>query len=84
MSNPAAFVRALGGPANILDVEGCVTRVRLEVCDSGRVDAAELRDLGALAVVVAGPVVQVVVGPHADALALDILAVIRSEQTISH
>lgn len=63
---------ALGGAANIHDVEPCVTRVRVEVHDPHLVDHGALRDFGALAVVVAGPVIQVVVGHTADELAADL------------
>ena len=72
MTDVARVARALGGALNILDVEGCVTRVRVEVANPLRVDDDALRDLGAIAVVMAGPVVQVVVGPQADGLAMDL------------
>ena len=71
MTEADVLADALGGAANIHDVEPCVTRVRVEVHDPHLVDHGALRDFGALAVVVAGPVIQVVVGHTADELGAD-------------
>ena len=68
----ARIVEALGGDANILDLEPCITRLRVEVADGALVDARALRAAGAFGVVASGNVVQVVVGPEADTLASDI------------
>ncbi|WP_019629182.1 PTS transporter subunit EIIB [Actinomadura atramentaria] len=67
-----AIVAALGGAANIVDIEPCTTRLRSEVRDAARVDEPALRAAGAIAVLRSGPVVQVVVGPQADSIACDI------------
>lgn len=66
------IVSGLGGLDNIVEIEPCITRLRTEVRDSGLVDEAVLRCAGALGVVRAGRVVQVVVGPEADTLASEI------------
>ena len=66
------IVAGLGGAANIDDVEGCITRLRTEVKDPSLVDQAALKQAGAHGVLVAGSIVQVVVGPEADALADDV------------
>lgn len=66
------IVSGLGGLDNIVEIEPCITRLRTEVHDSELVDEAALRRAGALAVVRAGRVVQVVVGPEADTLASEI------------
>ncbi|WP_261797942.1 glucose PTS transporter subunit EIIB [Cellulomonas timonensis] len=71
-SKAGRIVEALGGDANILDLEPCITRLRAEVADSALVDARALRAAGAIGVVASGNVVQVVVGPEADTLASDI------------
>lgn len=75
MTEALELAHALGGVGNIADVEPCVTRVRVEVHRPQLVDADALREFGALAVVVAGPVVQVVVGPAADDLAAELESV---------
>ena len=72
MSKASDIVAGLGGADNILEVEGCITRLRTEVADPSKVDEAALRRVGAHGVVVAGTVVQVVVGPEADSLADDV------------
>jgi PTS system N-acetylglucosamine-specific IIC component len=70
-----AYVRALGGAANLRTVDACTTRLRLEVADSATVDEAALRALGAKAVVRPAPgSVQVVLGPEADRIASSIRA----------
>lgn len=78
------LARALGGALNIVEVEGCVTRVRVEVANPARVDDDAIRDLGALAVVRSDFVVQVVVGPTADALALDLDHEVMAKKLVSY
>jgi PTS system N-acetylglucosamine-specific IIB component len=72
MSKAEQILAALGGAANVVDVEPCITRLRVEVSDAALVDDAELRTSGAFGVVRSGRVVQVIVGPDADALAAEI------------
>ncbi|WP_024288909.1 glucose PTS transporter subunit EIIB [Cellulomonas sp. KRMCY2] len=72
MSKAEQILAALGGDANILDLEPCITRLRVELEDPSLVDEAALKAVGAFGVVRSGRVVQVVVGPEADTLASDI------------
>ncbi|MDO5618143.1 glucose PTS transporter subunit EIIB [Kocuria sp.] len=72
MSKPQEILAALGGAENVEEIEGCITRLRTEVVDSSLVDQETLKSLGAHGVMVAGTVVQVVVGPEAENLAEDI------------
>ena len=73
MSSKAEQILAgLGGADNVVEIEACITRLRTEVEDSGKVDDAALKKAGAHGVVKSGRVVQVVVGPEADTLADDI------------
>lgn len=72
MADAAEIVRGLGGAGNIVEVEGCITRLRTEVRDPALVDEAVLKGSGAHGVLTAGTVVQVVVGPEADMIADDI------------
>lgn len=67
----ADILAGLGGAANVVEVEGCITRLRTEVSDPALVDEAALRRL-AHGVVLSGTAVQVVVGPEADMIADDI------------
>ena len=68
----ASILAALGGVANIIDIEPCTTRLRSEVRDASVVDVAALRAAGAHGVMMAGRVVQVVMGPSVDTLASEI------------
>ncbi|ANY09073.1 glucose PTS transporter subunit EIIB [Pseudonocardia sp. HH130630-07] len=72
MSKAEDIVAGLGGAANITEIESCITRLRTEVEDSGLVDEPALKRAGAHGVLIAGQVVQVVVGPEADGLLDDI------------
>ena len=73
MKNQAATIlAALGGVANIIDIEPCTTRLRSEVRDMTLVDVDALRAAGAHGVMITGRVVQVVVGPSVDTLATEI------------
>ncbi|WP_067564625.1 glucose PTS transporter subunit EIIB [Nocardia acidivorans] len=72
MSKVDQIVAGLGGTGNIIEVEGCITRLRVEVKDPALVNEKDLKAAGAHGVVKVGDAVQVVVGPTADALAEDI------------
>jgi N-acetylglucosamine PTS system EIIB component len=72
MSKAEQILTALGGDANIIDLEPCITRLRVEVIDPSLVDEPAFKATGAFGVVRSGKVVQVVVGTEADTLASDI------------
>jgi N-acetylglucosamine PTS system EIIB component len=76
MTQAEQIVAGLGGRANIVEVEACITRLRTELADSSLVDEDTLKDAGVHGVMRAGAVVQVVVGPQADLLAGDIEALL--------
>ncbi|PTT28581.1 N-acetylglucosamine-specific PTS transporter subunit IIBC [Pseudomonas sp. HMWF021] len=70
----AAYIKALGGAENLLTVGACTTRLRLEMVDRSLASDADLKALGAMAVVRPGKggSLQVVVGPMADSIADEI------------
>lgn len=72
MDKAQQILDALGGAGNIVDLEPCITRLRVEVNDGSVVDEAALKAAGAHGVLRSGTVVQVVVGPQADTIASDI------------
>lgn len=72
MSQAEKILKALGGPDNIIDIEPCITRLRVELEDGDVVDEALLKEAGAHGVMRMGDIVQVVVGPNADTIAEDI------------
>lgn len=66
------ILAALGGAENLIEVEGCITRLRCELEDMGLLDEAALKAAGAMGVVRMGAGVQVIVGPEADTIASEI------------
>ncbi len=72
MSKAEQILAALGGGDNVVDLEPCITRLRVEVTDPAQVDEGGLRETGAFGVVRSGRIVQVIVGPEADNLAAEL------------
>jgi len=68
----ADILAALGGVANIIEIEPCTTRLRSEVHDTDVVDVKALRAAGAHGVMISGRVVQIVMGPNVDTIASDL------------
>lgn len=65
-----AFIAALGGTGNLLDIDACATRLRLRVRDQARLNEAALKALGATAVMrPSADTVQIIVGLRADQIA---------------
>jgi len=71
-SKAEQIIAGLGGVENIIEIEPCITRLRTEVANGGLVNEAALKAAGAHGVLMAGNVVQVIVGPEADTIASDI------------
>ncbi|WP_415423673.1 glucose PTS transporter subunit EIIB [Serratia marcescens] len=61
-SRVASLLRALGGKENIISVDNCFTRLRVELKDMTRVDEAALKSTGAKGVVKNRREVQVIYG----------------------
>lgn len=62
-----AVLAALGGEENIVSVDACITRLRVEVKDKANVNKEELKVLGAAGVVEVGNGIQAIFGAKADA-----------------
>ena len=72
MTRAAQMLTALGGATNVVSLQPCLTRLRVQVTDTNPVDDQALKAAGALGVVRTGRIVQVIVGPTADGLADEI------------
>ncbi len=59
----ALILQGLGGNENLTDLDCCITRLRLTVKDSSKVNEAILKASGAAGVIIKGNGVQVVYGP---------------------
>jgi PTS system N-acetylglucosamine-specific IIC component len=75
-SRAEQVIAAFGGRDNLVNVDACITRLRMEVADKTRVDQARLKGLGAAGVVEVGNSVQAVFGTDAEALKNDILDIL--------
>lgn len=73
----AELVLAFGGRENLVGLDACVTRLRVEVRDPAKVDAERIKALGATGVVRVGNGVQAVFGPRSEALKLEMEAHLR-------
>ncbi|MEJ6007487.1 PTS glucose transporter subunit IIBC [Paucibacter sp. AS339] len=62
------LVLAFGGRSNIVNLDACITRLRVTVKTPAKVDQARLKALGAAGVVVVGSGVQAIFGPAAENL----------------
>lgn len=69
MDQAQGIIAGLGGADNIVELEPCITRLRVEVAHPDKVDEQALTAAGAFGVVQVGDSIQVVVGPIADNLA---------------
>ncbi len=79
-----AFITALGGSNNLLSVDACTTRLRLQIVSQSLVNDALLKSLGAMGIVRLGEQgLQVVLGPIADQVAGDIRSQWRATQPVS-
>ena len=66
------IVRALGGRSNIVDLDACITRLRVKLKDSSKVNAEKLKAMGAAGVVMVGDGVQAIFGTRSDVLKTEI------------
>ena len=71
-SKAEQVIAAFGGRDNLVNVDACITRLRVEVNDKDKVDQARLKSLGAAGVIEVGNSVQAVFGTDAEALKNDI------------
>ena len=68
------LIAAFGGRENLINVDACITRLRMEVADKAAVSHGRLKALGAAGVIEVGNNVQAIFGTQAEALKHDILA----------
>ena len=77
------IINLLGGRANIVDVDACMTRLRVTVKDAEKVGTEQQwKAEGAMGLVMKGQGVQAIYGPKADVLKSDIQDVLDSGEVI--
>jgi glucose-like phosphotransferase system IIB component len=61
------FIEALGGKENIVEIEGCITRLRGTLVDPSKVDIMALHRLGIIGrPIMMGKAIQLVIGTYAE------------------
>ena len=82
-SQAVNIINLLGGRANIVDVDACMTRLRVTVKDAEKVGTEEQwKSEGAMGLVMKGQGVQAIYGPKADVLKSDIQDLLDSGEVI--
>ena len=82
-SQAVNIINLLGGRANIVDVDACMTRLRVTVQDAEKVGTEEQwKAEGAMGLVMKGQGVQAIYGPKADVLKSDIQDLLDSGEVI--
>ena len=82
-SQAVNIINLLGGRPNIVDVDACMTRLRVTVKDADKVgDAEQWKAEGAMGLVMKGQGVQAIYGPKADVLKSDIQDILDSGEII--
>lgn len=82
-SQAVNIINLLGGRVNIVDVDACMTRLRVTVKDADKVGNAEQwKAEGAMGLVMKGQGVQAIYGPKADILKSDIQDILDSGEII--
>jgi glucose-like phosphotransferase system IIB component len=61
------FIEALGGKENIVEIEGCITRLRGTLKDTSKINIKKMMPLGVVGrPIIMGTGVQIVVGTYAE------------------
>jgi glucose PTS system EIICBA or EIICB component len=76
------ILSALGGSSNLIDLDACITRLRISVADAAKVNVARLKTLGAAGTLNAGGGnFQIIFGVESDHIREEISSIIKSEKT---
>ena len=78
---PFNVLKAMGGEENIKHLDACITRLRVEVKEKGKVDVAGLKALGASGVLEVGNNMQAIFGPKSDQIKHDMSLIMKGEIT---
>lgn len=74
------FIEALGGADNIVEIEGCITRLRGTVADPSKVDLKKLQKLRIVGrPIFMGKGIQIVVGTYAELIGTEMNKIMRGQ-----
>lgn len=79
----AEVLQALGGKDNLVNLDACITRLRVSVKNVGQVDKDKLKRLGASGVMVVGDNLQIIFGPKSDQLKTQIKDIIAGKAPVA-
>ncbi|QNS02034.1 MAG: PTS glucose transporter subunit IIBC [Buchnera aphidicola (Pentalonia nigronervosa)] len=77
------IVTALGGKNNIINLDACITRLRVTIIETSKVNKKHLKSLGAAGVVISGTGVQIVFGTRSENIKTEIDEYLTSVQKIN-
>ena len=73
------FIEALGGKENIVEIDGCITRLRGTLVDPSKIDIRKLLPLGIIGrPIVMGKGIQLVVGTYAELIGTEMNKIMRA------
>ncbi len=73
------FIEALGGKENIVEIEGCITRLRGTLVDPSKVDIKKLQSIGIVGrPFIMGKGIQIVVGTYAELIGTAMNKIMRA------
>lgn len=73
------IILALGGKLNITNLDACITRLRITVINTSKVNITKLKSLGAIAVIISGCGIQAVFGTKSDNLKTSMDEILRKK-----
>lgn len=74
---------AFGGQGNIDAIDACITRLRITVKDTSKVDQEAIKALGATAVLVVGNNLQAIFGPKSDQIKTEMNELVKSGAAVN-
>lgn len=80
---PYQVMEAFGGKENIVDLDACITRLRVTVKESMNIDRVELKKLGCAGIMEIGNNIQAIFGPKSDILKSQIQDIILGNKPTS-
>lgn len=84
-SSARRYINALGGASNLLDIDACITRLRLRVIDSSLVNDDVIKSVGASGVIRLGSgSIQIIVGTKAETLAEAMKIWLKQQLSATH
>lgn len=73
------FIEALGGKENIVEIDGCITRLRGTLVDPSKIDIRKMLTLGIIGrPIVMGKGIQIVVGTYAELIGTEMNKIMRA------